>query len=566
MRLIRVNYLKLLSVNSFFIAILLVLAFELWLVTIASTRVTILTPEDFLGTLDKVPLSFWVALIFIFLGLIFSYQAGKRKLYFVGIGLLILALFATFSFIEPHGRHGMSYSVTGISKAIMTDVYYSPEYNIPWLSIPYMAFKGFPALVTICLEIIEIDIEQMVKYFSTILVFIIASIVYIIYQNTEKTEIAILGLLFFVVCTRWHLYMVPEGVVYILVLAFLAVLARSAKDTRDCRERFVSSILLIIILFTVTITHILGAIFLCLVLSINALMSAVIKARSSWNLVLMSFCIVMGWLIYVATSFFEAALPAVVASFESFNRLFHDVTAGVTTQHMSTVRMITDLTSLLSLTILLVFALIGIIGLLIRREYHRYALLIATFLSSGFMTLIPYGGDINIVRTAFFITIAAPFLGCTFLHKKKTITYVLLIVFFVVHPIAYSGSSTVTVIPTSELEATKFFVNVSQKTDNVFYQSGRGLLWYQDPERAFLYQQFSLWYPPVREFNINWNFKYLLHGMRDHNGLFYWMETDPVLEEVSRHQEIFNRIYDNNSFWIFIKTNIKDKYNNSWRV
>jgi hypothetical protein len=138
--------------------------------------------------------------------------------------------------------------------------------------------------------------------------------------------------------------------------------------------------------------------------------------------------------------------------------------------------------------------------------------------------------------------------------KHLKLVFVLIVIFALLHPVAYSGGGTkVRVIPTSELIGTKFFVETTEKDANYFSQGSGSIVDYQDPYRAFRQTRFTLWSPPIRDFDINWIFKYLLHSIRDHSALVYYLGYDPLYDNMDEINAKFDKIYDSKQFIIFLR-------------
>jgi len=172
--------------NIKIILIAYLLSLILWAITIAVTHINFLVPEDFLGTSCRLPIIFWLALVLVILGLMKAYLTNNQILLYSGLILLILILFLTYPLIEPAGRHGVSYTVSGVSKQIVDGTYFSDSYKIDWNGFPYLAYQGFPLYVTIFVEQTGLPVLAFIKFSPVFMVLIVVLIISAFYRNIFK--------------------------------------------------------------------------------------------------------------------------------------------------------------------------------------------------------------------------------------------------------------------------------------------------------------------------------------------------------------------------------------------
>jgi hypothetical protein len=473
----------------------------------------------------------------------------------LAIVLLVAVLYVTNPLVEPHGRHHVSYFTTGISDRLVEPSANS-EYEIPSY-MPYRSYRAFPILVVIMKTVSSLNLEYLVKYFPPLLLIPISILVFIFYNRLIERRLALLGSFLFIVLSKYSFPMAPILLGYILMPTFLVLL--TIKQDRTVSVP--TSILLVIVMVTITVTHILPSFALIPLLSFQLVLNLINKdskrAKGEWVLATLSLSMFIAWLIYVAVSFFESQIPILLASFESFDRLIESLTLGEAGLKMSYPRMLVALSNLVPLVIIVILAITGIIYAVITKQYGNYIVPIVSFIAFNLLIIIPYGGDINILRTAFFITLVAPLLSLLFpkkFSKRIILAYMLLgFMFALINPIAISGNLTSFVVPSSEMAGVQFFVTKTDRGVSYFSQLSEGIIYYHDPARAYVDRVFSLWSPPLLEFNINREFEYLLYGTRDHNSLIWYLGYDPISEKWDEIDKNFNHAYDNGNFWILCR-------------
>lgn len=524
-------------------------AIVLWLLTVATTRIDYLTPDDFLGTAGKLPLFFWLSLLLIVIGITNDKTENVAVSYF-GLILLISILYVTYPIIEPDGRHGVSYYVTGISKQIVEGEYFSESYRITWLSFPYISYQGFPMFITIFTEITRVTIGSLVRFLPSFLIYIMSLVVFVLFHRVfNKKKTAFLAVVIFITLCTWNIFLVPQLLTYILLPIFLFL---SYIEFENPDNRYI--ILLIVVLLAIIITHIIAPVVIILFLVMNIILNSFITKKSNITklLLLLSIVLFVGYMIYIAKYFFNAAFTEVLSSFQSFDSLFDVLSSGDIDRPMGFERKIVAFALLTPLLISILLAVLFIITLFFNKKYKYYTIQISYLLGCLFLFLIPYGGDLNISRVAYFVIISSSFfLACLSERYPKFIT-TLIIIFALMNPIAYSGGGTkISVIPVSELIGIKSFAETADETANYFSQSGGSIVNYQNPYRAFKQKQFSLWNPPIRDFDIDWDFKYLIYSLRDHTILLYYLGYDPIYDNMAEINIKFNKVYENNNFMTY---------------
>lgn len=548
---------NILNKNCKIILIFYSLSFILWLFTIAITSINYLIPEDFLGSSGRLPIYFWLALILVSLGIIKTYFINNLTLFYCGLVLLILILFMTYPLIEPSGRHPVSYQVSGISEQIVDGTYLSSSYEIPWLGFPYIAYKGFPLFVTIFIELTELPILTFIKFSPAFIILITTFIIYAFYYNlSEKSNRALIAATLFVPLCYWHLFSVPELLTYALLPTFLFLVYLNSK-----KPHMRYSLLYICVLLSIIITHLLAPFVIIIYSVIYNIINFYFK-KINLNLSLLSIALFFCYLIYVGYSFYNNAIIFILESFENFDILTNRLTVGEIGRSQSPERIIGIFANLSPLIICILISLLVIYVIILNKRYKSNTLMISYFMACLLLFLIPYGGDVNIGRTAYFINIGtAYFVSCLPKNYVKPL-FILIVIFILIHPIAYSGGGTKTsVIPISELAGTKFFADKTEEKIYYFSQSAKSIIYYQDPYNAFKRSSATLWYPPLAKFYLDKNFDYILHSVRDHTGLIYYLGYDPIFQNINKINNLFVKVYDSRNFEIYYKERSQNETN-----
>jgi len=274
------------------------------------------------------------------------------------------------------------------------------------------------------------------------------------------------------------------------------------------------------------------------------------------NLPLLPITLFLSYLIYVGYKFYNNAIPFIVESFRNFDMLANRLTAGEMGRSQSLERELGIIVTLLPLLICILISILAISRLVLNKGYkhNAFAFMISYFGGCLLLFLIPYGGDINVGRTAYFVNIGSAFFVSCLTKKYIKILSVLIMIFILIHPIGYSGGGTKTsVIPISELAGTKFFANTTR--DNIYYfsQASSSIIWYQNPSKAFKQKYYTLWYPPSGKFNVSTNFDYILYSIRDHSGLIYYLGYDPISQKMDELNNLFMRVYDSQNFQLYYR-------------
>jgi len=529
-------------------AIALMISLNCWLLTIKTTKINILGPGDFLGIVSKLPIYFWMSIVFCISSFIIACMRGTSKQTLSSTFFLTVILFATQIFIEPNGRHPVAYAAVGPCQSILEGIYNSKEYNIPWLSFPYHAFIGFPLFVAIIGKTTLLELNTIIKIFPPLAVINLIMIIYCLYKTINKSRFLYeIGTVIFMSILVWHIFMVAELLTYILVPTFLLVFLRYMSGQY---KKIESPIILIIIIFSVTITHVLASIILLCFLAIHNVYLLCRKKELPYILLFIGGTVFVSWLIYVSNVFFEKALYMSFKSFSSFAKWIDDITVQGKSVAINTFER-----QIKTYTVIIPFAIISALGgistliSLKSRQVNKQMVLGCWFTASVLVLFIPYGGDFSLTRVGFFIVLSASYLAVSLLERYKFIAFALCVVFVFIHPVAYSGSK-INLVPDSELVGAKFFTSVTDKYTLIFSQSNGGIIFFSDPGRAFITPVYSLWYPPLREgFDEKWDYKYIIHTKRDHSGLIEYLGEDPVEKFVHENNGL-DYIYSNGAYWV----------------
>lgn len=529
----------------------------LWLITLAKTQIYFLSSNDFMGSVGKLPIFFWFSLIFVLIGIIYNAKIKliyreKSYLYLLGIFLLFLILFWTYPLIEPSGRHPVSYSVSGLSKHIVEGFYLSDHFKIPKLGFPYLAYQGFPVLVTIFIELTGIPLMLLVQHYIFIFLLPTILVMFVLFSkillNTETTFIATFS---FITLCIWHLFFVPEFITYILYTLMLFVLYSYFHSVKSSNKvNFV--IIYLIILIYVVVTHILVPIIIILFLVLFNIINKLTNRDQATRLVIVSVILFLVYLIYAGVVFFDAMLSTLIESFNTFGEWADSLTVKESSRVFSIERKIATFSAIFPFLISCVISLFIIFKSFLNKEFKKNLFIISCFLAPCSLLIIPYGADQGIARVGFFIIIASSmFMG--FAYKKyPNLILSLIIIFALAHPLAYSGGGTkVSVIPESSFMACKFFGEFSEIDSNYFSQSDSSIINFYNPNRAFRQERFTLWYPPIRDFNIDIPIKYFLYSLRDHAGLMYYLDYDPLLEHIVYIDFNYIKLYENGNYRIY---------------
>lgn len=521
----------------------------LLLATVGSTKVTVLDASDFLGTVSKLPPIYWLSIALLVAGMYIAYRRGSMSLCICGCVLLAAGLYVVYGFIEPAGRHWVSYETASLAQRFISS-------DLTVVSLPYASFLGFPILVTAITEVTNCSLLSLIRFFVPLAAVLIGILGFIFFQRASgQTRTAVIATALFIPLMGWHFFFVPQFVTYILILAFLAVFCMWIN-----RRTWACTLLLIILLAAMIITHVLAPIAIILFLIAYTLAvllfgkgSRASRLRGVSVILVFLAAVVAVYLVWMQRSagyFLNWSLPQLLETFRSLNRLLQALTLGQPIVGASLTKQIQNFSQGVPFLVTIVLSVIFVLIAWRRKTINSYTVPVSYFCGALVLVLVPYGGDVGLIRVGYFVTVGAVLLSGLLLARirRSWLVFILIAVFALVHPLAYSGSSGVTVVTRSELSGAAFLADRTKNDTPYFSQT---LTTVYDNPYQFEREHYTLWSPPLRDFDINAPFVYLLHSKRDTNNLQYYLGYDPILRNMDTINSTFNLVYANGNSLIY---------------
>jgi hypothetical protein len=533
--------------------ILLFSSFFMWLAVISTVRVSILTEDNFWGILSKLPFYHWLSIFLVVGAIKLTYDCEHKSLFLIALTVLFLILFGTYPFIEPNGRHGASYYPSAMAKQIVLEGRLSPEFSgeAP-LANPYTYYPVFQIMAATFTIVTSISLDMIVRYFIFSMLIPVFLVFYSSKMLLRNSKLAVLASLCFLSFSTSHLFFTPFYASYLFIFLFLYVFIKMEVSTKRAASLNVFLIIFFVAMNLITVLPPFAVIAFLFTFALFNL--SLPKGIARWNLLLLLSVIFSSWMIYVAFAFFNGSILELLSHLQYIDIYLGRITSGQMPK--GSVTLSEAVTSYVIFGfIILNFSLssISVVRVLAHKEYRnkkQYLMPMSYFVATLLLLLTYYGGEI-VGRVHTLSLATSVFLIPLLFEKRKYVIFSLLCVLLLLHPVAYAGRESYLMITNSELAGARFFIEVSTKEASFFSQGSRSIIYYQDPYRAFRQKTYTLWYPVVRDFDINWNFEFLIYSERDHNGLLIYLGSDPIMETISERDFMFNEIYNNGYLQIY---------------
>lgn len=239
------------------IILLLINAFTLWLLTIATIHIYKFPPDPFYYA-KQLPVFYWTGMVLICITLILSLYGQplpKPKKHefteIIFIIILILYLFGTPSFIYTNPRfmdvYGVSYIVDRVIEAGGAHIRYT--------GLMYQTeFQGSILLFSMLSECTGVDILSFSKYYPIYLMFMISILIYGISRKISDkyclfAPIAYLSLAWI---QEYHLCPQSHALILSIGLLFLLITLLTGKDTRNDLNK---KLLIIMVWSAIVVSH-----------------------------------------------------------------------------------------------------------------------------------------------------------------------------------------------------------------------------------------------------------------------------------------------------------------------
>jgi hypothetical protein len=514
-----------------------------------STEVTVLDASDFLGTVSKLPPIYWLSIALIVAGIWLAYRVESISLCVFGCVLLAAGLYTVYGFIEPAGRHIVSYEASSLARRFIAG-----DLRVP--SLPYSTYLGFPIVVTALIEVTGCSLLSLIRFFVPVWAVVLALLAFVFFRRVSgQARTAVLATALFVPLMGWHFFFVPQFVTYILLPAFLAAFCAWLDDRAGSYAA-----LSVIILVSMIATHVLAPIVVIVFLIAFGVAGVVSggwgRARRALGIsVILGVLgvVVIGYLVWLRGSegyFLGWTLPQILEAFKSPSRLLQALLAGQTIAGGSFTKQVQNLSQGIPFLVSVGLSVAFVVIAWRRKLLRPYRLPVLYFCSAIVMVLVPYGGDMGLTRVGYFIMLGAAPLSALLLARvrRDCLVFVLIGVLALVHPLAYSGSSGVTVVTQSELAGMAFLADKTDRDAPYFSQTMTVV--YHDPYQ-FERRHYWLWSPPVRDFDVDEPFVYLLYSKRDRNDLEYYLGYDPIINSMGTINSTFNLVYANGNSLLY---------------
>jgi len=554
--------------NELVIVLLYLFALIMWLTTISTTYVVNLSPNDFLGILSKFPIYFWISLVLMLAAIKKTYDGENLGLFAIGLVILILILFGTYSLVESNARF-ISYYPSGMAKLILENGQMSVKFTDP--HNVYLYYSGHPFFSAIVAEVTNINLDSIIKYGTIFLVIVIALLATSLFKMIlHDIKLTILASSFFI-AFFWieTIYFCPQLLAYLMLIVFLNIFAKIYII--GIKEIFL--VIILIVLFTaINFTHPLTAMsLLTFVVSFILLNFVITKKIIKQNLLMLFSVIYISWMIYIAAFFFSWSLGMLLPKLQSVDSFFSSIILGRSISGGTLTKTIVFDTRISLLAFSFALPLLYF-SRRAKRAYYivkgekiidNHTLFTVSWLLGVFLLFpLTYGGEIVSRIYMFSLLATVPFIVLT-LKEHSRLAFAVLSILVLLHPIAYAGDECYKLTPDSELAVAKFFAITTTKYESVFlhhypsifYQYMKNIYYY-DPYRTAQRRVYNLWVPPTNDFDITKQFKYLIRSGVQNNAYTHCIGYNPVYTHIDEINSKFNKIYENNEYTaIYLRRN-----------
>lgn len=397
--------------------LLTIVAIVLWSYSISRMQLVI----DGYGIISSFPVTFFIGLAFLTIASAILWVSPRNEGKLLGLQtfLFLIMMFLTPLMLDPRV---MAVPIDDYDQWWCTSYILQHGHLNPGAAL----YHSYPGLFIICATLVNVfgisSPDTLISVAPFIFLLALALPVYLFLRNTlssERINYCWAGVWLFSI-GGWvgstHLYAFTLG--YFLLLVILAVLSRSSFGQQGV-ETASQRLTLILLLASITITHLLGSIFAFGALIANS----VTKRVKPYILILLAAVILLTWTFNGAISLTEMNLPGFVHAFFQIDKLW---AAGVTDRFSYGIaapeRQIVLWIRIISSALLGAIALAGFIfGRWVEKHDNndKIPLAITVFFVLIMFSMVAYGGEVLMRVLCYSLPLIAYF-GVKLLYRKAT--------------------------------------------------------------------------------------------------------------------------------------------------
>jgi len=533
--------------------ILYMIAFISWLISIYTTHVTNIIPNDFLGIVSKLPMFFFVAILLTIIAMKQAHDDNHTKTFATGLLLIVIILFLTYPVIEPNASFAVSYYPSGMATQILESGHISTEFS--YEGYVYLYYTGFQIFTSTLLAITNIELDFVIKYFYVFFVFIIVMFVAITYKFLSKNwNFAIIGTLLFI-SFFWseQIYYGPQLFSFLLMCTLFFVFIKYTEYNN------VSLVVIATLIFlSISFTHILIGLMIVIFLFVINISFFTNKNSTKLKYFFIPFTVIyITWFVNMAFPFFKYSIATVFESLNDVDTHIKSVTLGRTIFGETINETIIFNVRLFFIAMNFILVTVAIYNYLKTRERNKlYDVVIFWIVSVFLLLFISYGGEI-ILRIYLYSLVGSSFF-ITYLFRKinnSIVLFSILTLFLILNPIAFVGDESIKLVSDSEIVGSKFFVKTTINNTEVFYTGGGAIMKYLDGSSNRRTSGF--WAPANKtQFNISRKYDYVVSSEIGSNVAYYYLNYDPVSEQMrNQSYKDYYILYNNMNFITYKRKN-----------
>jgi hypothetical protein len=445
--------------NVFWLASILVVLL-LGIYTIASTKITEYSVND-LGLLTKLPITFWVGLVYLCMLLYVGIKSGHQTV--IVVILISFYLVAIPVLIDENKAEGLGISYNFASQG--TELLSNGHLTLVSLDMwDLRNWPGFYFATSIILSVTGLPATALADYFPLLTMTLLGITIFSILRLKLNIVYSSLGALWFVASfwTGQHYYS-PQSFAYLIFFAVFLIFAKFFFS----KTKNISLQLCIVLLFTAAvITHLLNSfVILASIIALYTIFK-ILRQRSTFSSLFF-----INIILLLAVIFFVYQALVIPNTFSNIAKVLSEQLSAEES-HLGTIAQGRSFGSLpltmqvigtYSLTI--VNAIVGVIAIVataigiffLKKKWHYEVFWIAWIITAGIIGVsITYGGE-SLNRSLMYMLIPVSYFAMKFLSKRPRILVMSLIILIVLYFPARYCSENYVFASTTELKGASFY-------------------------------------------------------------------------------------------------------------
>ncbi len=404
------------------------------------------------GLINSLPPSFFIGLVLLVIAAALLWVSQERHYWLLAVQtvFLILSLYLIPFIMEGTPRFPAAYQNYGFVEYVTRTGHLNP--GVVW----YHSYPGFPLFFSSFFQVLGINDPLLtMALFPAIIEILFLLPLFLLFRNIKGN----LGNLWWMaawifIIANWtnQDYFSPQAMAYLLMLYLLALIL---KNMNSQEHNVANSILIIILMFSLTITHMITSMAALLILA----GLTILWRKKDFSTSLLFFVVIGAWAIYGAIFLVKSFLPTFLAqAFQPDQLLFFTYTfrfAETSPGHA--------FTNSLRVVFTVIFIIIAVLGALWPSREGRSSKPNLSFFIIALCPIIMlpafvYGGEF-IIRVFLFWLVPVAYFGIKLMRTTAVIfiSSVILMALLPLHMLAHYGNEMSEYIPPVELKFTDFF-------------------------------------------------------------------------------------------------------------